>query len=119
MKPPFATVSESLQNVKMLAQARHLLARLNLDHVPITDAVRQVRSRRIERTGLRQYIYEMLRPVARRPAKECALLNGNGGVTPLGGDGTLAEYLEQHYTPETLPTVVFVFLDGRFREFVL
>jgi hypothetical protein len=113
-------LGNSAQNVRILAQARRLLQQAGLGCEPLDEAVLRARLQRVEKVGgMRQYLGEMIRDVARRPARECALLNGEGSVVSLDGDYALIDYLEQHYTAETLPTVVLVSQDGRLREFVL
>jgi hypothetical protein len=112
-------LGDSAQNVKMLAQVRRLLEQAGLGCEHIDEAVRLARSQRIERIGMRQYLNEMVRPIARRPARECALLNGEGSLISPDDDCTLVDYLAQHYAPETLPAAVLASQDGQLREFVL
>jgi hypothetical protein len=112
-------IAASIRNIKMLAQVRRLLAQAQLDDVSINAAVRLARIQRVKATGMRQYLHDMLKPVAHLPARECALLGDEGCVVPLDGDISLVDYLERHYTPETLPMVVLAPQDGRLREFVL
>jgi hypothetical protein len=113
-------LGESAQNVKTLAQARRLLEQAGLGCEHIDRAVCLARAQRIQCIGLRQYLHEMLQPVARHSARECALLDGAGATTSPDDDCTLIEYLlSQRYTPENLPSVVLVSEDGQIREFVL
>ena len=105
------------KKLKIILRASILLTRQGQD-------VEALREGFIRQRGLKQYIWDMLGPDAKRPVRECRLL-AMPARTPLKidddwADRSLVGFLIECYTAETFPCLVVVLADkGRITEKLL
>ena len=109
-----------IQTVRLIMRTQGALDKLDLREAPFAHAVSVLRHARIEKNGLRRYLYDMLGDRANRPASHTTLWYGEE-VYPINGQGDerLVDLLTHLAQSEGLPDKITFTEQGQQRAFYI